>query len=145
MARMATAIEAGLRLRDQFVHATIAGESAGESADGHAEVLLAVRRRRPKAAESAMRALVERSIADVELAKKVHGQNACRQPDRAECGRADGTSGRRSTGRTGLQAGRVRADGFSAGRVRADGFSAGRVPAADLTAGAGCGVSPQRP
>jgi DNA-binding FadR family transcriptional regulator len=77
MARMATAIEAGLRLRDQFVHATITGESADGHADGHAEVLLAVRRRRPKAAESAMRALVERSIADVELAKKVHGQNAC--------------------------------------------------------------------
>ncbi|MGW3349577.1 FadR/GntR family transcriptional regulator [Nonomuraea rubra] len=71
MARMGTAIEAGLRLRDQFVHSAIAGESA----DGHAEVLLAVRRRRPKAAESAMRALVERSIADVELAKRVHGGN----------------------------------------------------------------------
>ncbi|MEV4173031.1 FadR/GntR family transcriptional regulator [Nonomuraea sp. NPDC049709] len=69
MAQMATAIEAGLRLRDQFVHTTLGGEST----DKHAEVLLAVRRQRPKAAETAMRVLVERSIADVDLAKQVHG------------------------------------------------------------------------
>ncbi|MEV4805610.1 FadR/GntR family transcriptional regulator [Nonomuraea sp. NPDC049421] len=69
MAQMATAIEAGLRLRDQFVHATLTSESA----DKHAEVLLAVRKQRAKAAETAMRALIERSIADVDLAKKVHG------------------------------------------------------------------------
>lgn len=69
MAQMATAIEAGLRLRDQFVHATLTSEST----DKHAEVLLAVRRQRAKAAETSMRELIERSIADVELAKKVHG------------------------------------------------------------------------
>jgi len=74
MAQMATAIEAGLRLRDQLVHATLTSEST----DKHAEVLLAVRRRRAKAAETAMRALIERSIADVDLAKKVHGEQAGR-------------------------------------------------------------------
>lgn len=66
MAQMATAIEAGLRLRDQFVHTTITTATI----DKHAEVLLAVRRQRPKTAESAMRALIEHSIADVELAKR---------------------------------------------------------------------------
>lgn len=70
MARMATAIEAGLRLRDQFVHTRLESDSAGK----HAEVLLAVRRQRPRAAEAAMRALVESSIADVELAKKIHAE-----------------------------------------------------------------------
>ena len=74
MTQMATVIEAGLRLRDQFVHATLTSEST----DKHAEVLLAVRRQRPKAAETAMRALIERSIADVELAKEVHGEQAGR-------------------------------------------------------------------
>jgi DNA-binding FadR family transcriptional regulator len=74
MAQMATAIEAGLRLRHQFVHATLTSESTDE----HAEVLLAVRRRRAKAAETAMRALIERSIADVDLAKKVRGEQAGR-------------------------------------------------------------------
>ncbi|MFI7129404.1 FadR/GntR family transcriptional regulator [Nonomuraea sp. NPDC050153] len=74
MAQMATAIEAGLRLRDQFVHTTLTSEST----DKHAEVLLAVRRQRPKGAEAAMRALIERSIADVDLAKKVHGEQAGR-------------------------------------------------------------------
>ncbi|MFC4119972.1 FadR/GntR family transcriptional regulator [Nonomuraea zeae] len=72
MAQMATAIEAGLRLRDQFVHAAVTSEST----DKHAEVLLAVRKQRPKAAETAMRALIERSIADVELAKKMHGKQS---------------------------------------------------------------------
>ncbi|NJP96951.1 FadR family transcriptional regulator [Nonomuraea sp. FMUSA5-5] len=72
MTQLATAIEAGLRLRDQFVPATLTSDSA----DKHAEVLLAVRKQRPKAAESTMRALIERSIADVELAKKVHGEQA---------------------------------------------------------------------
>ncbi|MGR6919362.1 FadR/GntR family transcriptional regulator [[Actinomadura] parvosata] len=74
MAQMATAVEAGLRLRDQFVHATLTSESA----DKHAEVLLAVRRQRPKAAETAMRELIERSIADVDLAKKAHSEQAGR-------------------------------------------------------------------
>ncbi|MBE1588234.1 FadR/GntR family transcriptional regulator [Nonomuraea angiospora] len=68
MAQMATAIEAGLRLRDQFVHTALTSEST----DKHAEVLFAVRKQRQKAAETAMRALIERSIADVDLAKKVH-------------------------------------------------------------------------
>ncbi|MER6000382.1 FadR/GntR family transcriptional regulator [Nonomuraea angiospora] len=75
MARMATAIEAGLRLRDQFVHANLTSESA----DKHAEVLLAVRRQRPKAAETAMRALIERSIADVDIAKKIHAEQGDHQ------------------------------------------------------------------
>ncbi|MGW2150948.1 FadR/GntR family transcriptional regulator [Nonomuraea bangladeshensis] len=74
LAQMTTAIEAGLRLRDQFVHTALTGESA----DKHAEVLLAVRRQRPRAAETAMRALVERSIADVELARQVHGEQSGR-------------------------------------------------------------------
>ncbi|MEV5330036.1 FadR/GntR family transcriptional regulator [Nonomuraea fastidiosa] len=74
MTQMASAIEAGLRLRDQFVHATLTSEST----DKHAEVLLAVRKQRPKAAETAMRSLMERSIADVELAKKIHGEQTAR-------------------------------------------------------------------
>ena len=72
MTQMASAIEAGLRLRDQFVHATLTSEST----DKHAEVLLAVRKQRPRAAETAMRALIERSIADVELARKVHEERS---------------------------------------------------------------------
>lgn len=72
MAQMATAIEAGLRLRDQFVHSTLTSEST----DKHAEVLLAVRKQRAKAAETAMRELIERSIADVDLAKKVRGEQS---------------------------------------------------------------------
>ncbi|MFG1693957.1 FadR/GntR family transcriptional regulator [Nonomuraea sp. NPDC049309] len=74
MTQMASAIEAGLRLRDQFVHTALTSEST----DKHAEVLLAVRRQRPKAAETAMRMLMERSIADVELAKKIHGEQTAR-------------------------------------------------------------------
>ncbi|GAA5087459.1 DNA-binding FadR family transcriptional regulator [Thermocatellispora tengchongensis] len=72
MAQMAMVIEVGLRLRDQFVHATLTSESA----DKHAEVLLAVRRQRPRAAEAAMRALIERSIEDVDIAKKLHAGGA---------------------------------------------------------------------
>jgi DNA-binding FadR family transcriptional regulator len=64
--QMSVVIEVGLRLRDQFVHSTLTTESA----DKHAEVLLAVRKQRPKAAEAAMRALIEKSIADVETARK---------------------------------------------------------------------------
>ncbi|BEL04430.1 FadR/GntR family transcriptional regulator [Actinoplanes sichuanensis] len=64
--QMSVVIEVGLRLRDQFVHGTLTTESA----DKHAEVLLAVRKQRPKAAETAMRTLIEKSIADVEIAKK---------------------------------------------------------------------------
>jgi GntR family transcriptional regulator, galactonate operon transcriptional repressor len=75
MAQMAMAIEVGLRLRDQFVHATLTSESA----DKHAEVLTAVRRQRPRAAEAAMRALIERSIDDVDRAKRLHAA----QPDTA--------------------------------------------------------------
>ncbi|MFC4006233.1 FadR/GntR family transcriptional regulator [Nonomuraea purpurea] len=70
MAQMAIVIEIGLRLRDQFVHARLTSESA----DQHAEVLLAVRRQRPKAAESAMRALIERSIDDVGIAKELRAR-----------------------------------------------------------------------
>jgi GntR family transcriptional regulator, galactonate operon transcriptional repressor len=67
LVQMSTVIEVGLRLRDQFVH----GVLTSESTDKHAEVLLAVRRQRPKAAETAMRAVIERSIEDVEAAKAV--------------------------------------------------------------------------
>ncbi|WP_145808274.1 FadR/GntR family transcriptional regulator [Kribbella amoyensis] len=63
--QMSVVIEVGLRLRDQFVHSMLTTESA----DKHAEVLLAVRKQRPKAAEAAMRSLVEKSIDDVEIAK----------------------------------------------------------------------------
>ncbi|MDG6107657.1 FadR family transcriptional regulator [Dactylosporangium aurantiacum] len=65
--QMSATIEVGLRLRDQFVHDVLTTESA----DKHAEVLLAVRRQRPKAAETAMRELIESSIDDVEAAKAV--------------------------------------------------------------------------
>jgi DNA-binding FadR family transcriptional regulator len=68
LTQMSVVIEVGLRVRDQFVHAA----PTSESTDKHAEVLLAVRRRRPKAAETAMRALIERSIQDVETAKSLH-------------------------------------------------------------------------
>ncbi|MEU8381192.1 FadR/GntR family transcriptional regulator [Streptosporangium sp. NPDC048865] len=68
LTQMAVVIEAGLRLRDQFVHNTMASEPT----DKHAEVLLAVRARRPKAAEVAMRSLIERSIEDVAIAKNLH-------------------------------------------------------------------------
>jgi DNA-binding FadR family transcriptional regulator len=64
--QMSVVIEVGLRLRDQFLHSTLTTESA----DKHAEVLLAVRKRRPRAAEAAMRALIEKSIADVATAKE---------------------------------------------------------------------------
>jgi DNA-binding FadR family transcriptional regulator len=66
LVHMSTVIEVGLRLRDQFVHDVLTTESV----DKHAEVLLAVRQQRPKVAEQAMRALIERSIEDVEVAKK---------------------------------------------------------------------------
>jgi DNA-binding FadR family transcriptional regulator len=68
LSQMAVVIEAGLRLRDQFVHNTMESETT----DKHAEVLLAVRARRPKAAEVAMRSLIERSIEDVGIAKNLH-------------------------------------------------------------------------
>lgn len=68
LTQMSVVIEFGLRVRDQFVHAA----PTTESTDKHAEVLLAVRRQRPKAAETAMRALIERSIEDVEIAKRLH-------------------------------------------------------------------------
>ncbi len=42
-----------------------------------------MRKQRPKAAESAMRALIERSIADVDLAKEVHGDQNGRQAGEA--------------------------------------------------------------
>ncbi|MEU8381183.1 hypothetical protein [Streptosporangium sp. NPDC048865] len=41
----------------------------GDSAGRHAEVLLAVRARRPEAAEASMRSLIERSIEDVDTGK----------------------------------------------------------------------------
>jgi DNA-binding FadR family transcriptional regulator len=63
--RMSVVIEVGLRVRDQFVHGTLTTESA----DQHAEVLLAIRRQRPRAAEVAMRSLIEKSIADVATAR----------------------------------------------------------------------------
>ncbi|MFF3441433.1 FadR/GntR family transcriptional regulator [Streptosporangium sp. NPDC002721] len=68
LTQMSVVIEVGLRLRDQFVHTTLTSESA----DKHAEVLLAVRRRKARAAEMAMRALIEKSIEDVEIAKTMH-------------------------------------------------------------------------
>jgi DNA-binding FadR family transcriptional regulator len=63
--QMSVVIEVGLRLRDQFVHSALTTESA----DKHSEVLLAVRKQRPKAAEAAMRSLVEKSITDVDVAR----------------------------------------------------------------------------
>jgi hypothetical protein len=65
---MSVVIEVGLRLRDQFVHTALTSESA----DKHADVLLAVQRKKAKAAEVAMRALIEKSIEDVEIAKTMH-------------------------------------------------------------------------
>lgn len=65
--QMSVVIEVGLRLRDQFVHSVLTSEST----DKHAEVLLAVRRQRPKVAEACMRALIGKSIDDVEEAKAV--------------------------------------------------------------------------
>ncbi|MGI5149423.1 FadR/GntR family transcriptional regulator [Plantactinospora sp. CA-294935] len=65
--QMSAVIEVGLRLRDQFVHSVLTSEST----DKHAEVLLAVRRQRPKVAETCMRALIGKSIDDVEEAKAV--------------------------------------------------------------------------
>lgn len=59
--QMSVVIEMGLLVRDQFVHEALTTEAT----DQHAAVLLAVRRERPKAAETAMRTLVERSIDDV--------------------------------------------------------------------------------
>lgn len=65
--QMSVVIEVGLLLRDQFVH----GVLTTESTDKHAEVLLAVRRQRPKAAERAMQSLIQRSIDDVAIASLV--------------------------------------------------------------------------
>jgi DNA-binding FadR family transcriptional regulator len=61
---LATLIEVGLRVRDRLVHSVINDNASDE----HAAVLDAVRRRRPQAAETAMRALLTRSAADVERA-----------------------------------------------------------------------------
>lgn len=65
--QMSVVIEVGLLLRDQFVH----GVLTTESTDQHAEVLVAVRRQRPRAAERAMQALIQRSIDDVAIASLV--------------------------------------------------------------------------
>ncbi|MDG6107662.1 FadR family transcriptional regulator [Dactylosporangium aurantiacum] len=65
-ATLGPVIEAGLRVRDRFVH-SVTSDTAPEE---HAAVLEAVRRRRPAAAESAMRALLVRSAADVEKARE---------------------------------------------------------------------------
>ena len=62
---LAAVVEVGLRIRDGLVHSVISDNAADE----HAAVLDAVRRRRPAAAESAMRALLVRSAADVEKLK----------------------------------------------------------------------------
>lgn len=59
---MATVIEVGMRLRDHYTHGSL-DENAVEL---HARVLLAVRNRRPRAAQSAMRVLIEQSIVDTE-------------------------------------------------------------------------------
>jgi len=59
---MATAIEIGMRLRDHYTH----GSLDSNAVDLHARVLLAVRNRRPRAAQTAMRELIEQSIVDTE-------------------------------------------------------------------------------
>lgn len=63
---LAIVVEAGLKIRDRVVHSVISEDACDE----HAAVLGAVRRRRPQAAESAMRALLTRSAADVERARE---------------------------------------------------------------------------
>jgi DNA-binding FadR family transcriptional regulator len=65
---MATVIEVGMRLRDHYTHGSL--DSA--AVDLHARVLLAVRNQRPKAAATAMRNLIEKSIADTESAASTH-------------------------------------------------------------------------
>lgn len=61
---LATLIEVGLRVRDRLVHSVIVTDASDE----HAAVLDAVRRKRPQAAETAMRTLLTRSASDVERA-----------------------------------------------------------------------------
>lgn len=63
---MATVIEVGLRIRDRIVHNAISEAAVDE----HEAVLDAVRSRRRAAAESAMRALLTRSAADVQAARE---------------------------------------------------------------------------
>lgn len=66
---LAPVVEAGLRVRDAFVHAALASNPVAE----HRAVFEAVRDRDPGAAEHAMRELVERSAADVEAARALNG------------------------------------------------------------------------
>ena len=66
---MATLIEVGLRTRDRIVHSVIS-ETAIEE---HEAVLEAVRRRKQQLAETAMRALLQRSAADAEAAQELAG------------------------------------------------------------------------
>jgi len=65
---MFAVIEIGLRARDSYVHASIELEH-GDDLEGivrsHGEVLDAVRAGRPRAAELAMRRLLDRSAADI--------------------------------------------------------------------------------
>jgi len=65
---MFAVIEIGLRARDSYVHASIELEQ-GDDLEGvvrsHGEVLDAVRAGRPRAAELAMRRLLDRSAADI--------------------------------------------------------------------------------
>lgn len=58
-------VAAGLTIRDRVVHSVISDNASDE----HAAVLDSVRRRRPQAAENAMRTLLTRSAADVERAR----------------------------------------------------------------------------
>jgi len=63
--QLAIVVEVGLTIRDRAVHSVISDNASDE----HAAVLESVRRRRPQAAESAMRTLLTRSAADVERAR----------------------------------------------------------------------------
>jgi DNA-binding FadR family transcriptional regulator len=60
LTRMATVIEAGMRLRDRYTH----GSLDTKAVELHAKVLLAVRNKRSRAAHAAMSALIDQSIVD---------------------------------------------------------------------------------
>ncbi|MFI6676071.1 FCD domain-containing protein [Kribbella sp. NPDC050470] len=60
LTRMATVIETGMRLRDRYTHGTLDDKAV----DLHAKVLLAIRNKRPRAAHTAMAALIDQSIVD---------------------------------------------------------------------------------
>jgi DNA-binding FadR family transcriptional regulator len=66
---LATVIEIGLRIRDRIVHSAISDSAVDE----HDAVLDAVRAKDTVAAEAAMRALLQRSLADTDAATQLIG------------------------------------------------------------------------